>query len=348
MKKAILYINQFFAGIGGEEKADFKPTILEKLSGPGTLIQDGLENAEISHTLVCGDNFMNSHRKETFKFIDDFLKDKDFDIFLAGPAFQSGRYGMNCGAVCKYVNENYHVPTITSMHSENPGLDTYRSFTGMYIMKGSKSASKMWKDVSYMINIANKILVGKEILWADAEGYFGHGIRKECFVKQTSTDRAFDMLLKKIAGKPYETEYKIEIHENVKPAAAVEDIKTSKLAIITTGGLVPVGNPDHLPSGTASVWKTYNIDKLKSLLPNEFYSIHGGFSTDNVNKDPEVLIPLATIKELHSKGAFGHLEPYIYTTTGNLTALKDARRMGNEIATELNARDVTAAILVST
>ena len=29
MKKAIHYINQFFGGIGGEDKADFKPVLKE-------------------------------------------------------------------------------------------------------------------------------------------------------------------------------------------------------------------------------------------------------------------------------------------------------------------------------
>ena len=34
MKKAILYINQFFGQIGGEDKADFKPEIREGKVGP--------------------------------------------------------------------------------------------------------------------------------------------------------------------------------------------------------------------------------------------------------------------------------------------------------------------------
>lgn len=99
--------------------------------------------------------------------------------------------------------------------------------------------------------------------WADAEGYFGHGVRKEVFVERTAADRAVDMLLAKIAGQPYETEYVIEMHDAVTPAKAVEDIAHSRVAVVTTGGLVPVGNPDHMPSGTASIWKTYPDDGWK-------------------------------------------------------------------------------------
>lgn len=348
MKKIILYINQFFAGIGGENQADFEPVILEDVKGPGILIQDKLENAVITHTIVCGDNFMNTHHDEAIRRITDFLDGKEFDLFLAGPAFQSGRYGMSCGAICDYISKTYNVPAVTCMNEENPGVDAYREIAEIYIMKGNKSSGKMRNDIGEMVKLANKIIQGKEILWADAEGYFDHGIRKEVFVDQTSSDRAVDMLLKKLSGQSYKTEYKIEIHDNVAPAKAVNNIKNAKIAIINTGGLVPVGNPDHMPSGTASIWKTYPISELDALLPGEFYSVHGGFSTDFINADPEALVPLATIKALQNEGAFGTLEPFIYTTTGNLTALKDARRMGNEIAQDLHSKNVEAAILVST
>ena len=206
----------------------------------------------------------------------------------------------------------------------------------------------MRKDAGQMAGLANKIIAGEEILWADAEGYFGHGVRKEVFVERTAADRAVDMLLAKIAGQPYETEYVIEMHDAVTPAKAVDDITCSRVAIVTTGGLVPVGNPDHMPSGTASIWKTYPVGELDALLPGEFFSIHGGYSTNDVNADPEVLIPLSTIKELEREGKFGSLYPYLFTTTGNLTALKEARRMGEEIAQEVRARDVDAVIFVST
>ncbi len=88
--------------------------------------------------------------------------------------------------------------------------------------------------------------------------------------------------------------------------------------------------------------------KLDALLPGEFFSIHGGYSTNDVNADPEVLVPLSTIKELEREGKFGSLYPYLFTTTGNLTALKEARRMGEEIAQEVRNRDVDAVIFVST
>ena len=155
------------------------------------------------------------------------------------------------------------------------------------------------------------------------------------------------MLLKKLAGEKYETEYKIDIHDNVAPAKAV-DLKNAKIALMTTGGLVPAGNPDRLPSGTASVWQKYLIKDVDSFRKGEFYSVHGGFSTDNVNEEPEALMPLGTVRELLKEGAFKELADHVYTTTGNLTALKDARRMAEEIAEDFRKEGIDAAICVST
>lgn len=45
MKKAILYINQFFGQIGGEDQADFAPAIREEKIGPA------LEYAKTLHAL---------------------------------------------------------------------------------------------------------------------------------------------------------------------------------------------------------------------------------------------------------------------------------------------------------
>lgn len=348
MKKVILFVNQFFAGVGSEDKANAKPMILEGVVGSGIVLQAGLKNAVITHTIVCGDNYMNSHKDAALREIKGFMDGKMFDLFLAGPAFQSGRYGMNCGTLCQFINEIYKVPSVTCMHEENPGREAFRENLNTYIMRGHKSAARMREDTMLMANFANKILAGEEILWADAEGYFGHGVRKEVFVDKKPSERALEMLFAKIKGDEFVTEYKIEVHDKIAPAHAVNDVHKSKIALITTGGLVPIGNPDRIPSGTASIWKAYSIDKMESLAPSDFYSVHGGFSTDYVNANPEVLLPLKTVRMLEKEGAFKELEPYIYSTTGNLTALKDAKRMGREIANVLKDHLVDAALLVST
>jgi len=347
MKKAIYYINQFFGGVGGEDATDFEPVIKEGPVGPGLALQEALKGVEITHTVICGDNFISSHRDEVIKRVASFLAGKEIDLFLAGPAFRAGRYGMSCGEMCKYATETYGVPAITSMHEENAGVDVYRQ-NPLYILKGSGGAAKMREDIADLARFANKIAAGENILWADAEGYFPRGIRKEVFVDKTVAERTVDMLLAKLAGEPYETEYKIEVRDNVKPAKPVADMSKANIAIVSTGGLVPIGNPDRMPTGTASIWKRYDISQASAFKPGEFYSIHAGINTNNINDDPEILVPLAPLKELEKKGDIGAIHPYFYSTTGNLTSLKDSRRMGEEVAATLKAEQVDGAIFVST
>ena len=50
--KIVHYINQFFAGIGGEEKADYTPELREGVVGPGKGLKAALgEDYEIVSTI---------------------------------------------------------------------------------------------------------------------------------------------------------------------------------------------------------------------------------------------------------------------------------------------------------
>ena len=61
--KVVHYINQFFAQIGGEEKADYPAEIrVGEVVGPGmALMQKFGDDAEIIATVVCGDSYFNEN-----------------------------------------------------------------------------------------------------------------------------------------------------------------------------------------------------------------------------------------------------------------------------------------------
>ena len=205
MKKAILYINQFFGQIGGEEQAGIEPQIHEGLVGPAMEYAKNLD-AEITHTVICGDNYMGTNTEKAVETILGMLEGKEMDIFLAGPAFQAGRYGVACGTICKAVKEKFGVPVVTSMNVENPGVEMFKK--EMYILKGGNIAAKMRQDVKAVVNVANKILNGAEIGSADEEGYFPRGIRRQVWRKdgKPASERMVEMLVKKLNGEPFETE----------------------------------------------------------------------------------------------------------------------------------------------
>lgn len=346
MKKVVLYINQFYGGIGGEEKANTPPRILEGTVGPGAALKGLLKNGQITHTVICGDDFMNEHGDEAITAIDGFLKGIDFDLLIAGPAFFAGRYGVNCGHVCQHVQNNFRIPTVTSMYEEAPGVEMYRKDT--YILRGGNSAAHMRKDLAKVAQFADKLLGGQPLLWADAEGYFPRGLRYQINLPEdrTSANRAVEMLLKKLRGEPYETELPVEVLDPIPVPPAIKDMKKARIALISTGGIVPMGNPDRISSAGATRFAAYDLPE-KEMKAGEWESIHGGYDHAYANANPMTHIPVDALRRLEQEGKVGYLHPKFYVTTGNLTSMKDARRMAHEIAELLRQDNIQAVVLGS-
>lgn len=347
MKKAVLYINQFFAGIGGEDKADQTPVLTEEKVGPALALQNVLD-AEITHTIYCGDNYMGSNTEEALKEVLGLLEGLDFDVFLAGPAFQAGRYGVACGNVCKAVKGKFGVPVITSMNIENPGVEMFKK--DVIIAKGGHSAAQMRHDTKAMAEIANALLKGEALKPADDMNYFASGKREQIWLDESvpASRRGVDMLLKKLAGEEYQTELVVPKKDMVDIAPPVKDLKKAKIAIINTGGIVPVDNPDRIQSASATRWGRYDISNMDELKEGEYKTIHAGFDPTAADHDPNVIVPLDVMKELEKEGYYGSLHPYFYSTVGTGTTQAEASRMGHEMLKYLEEDNVDGVVLVST
>ncbi len=348
MKKAIVYLNQFFGQIGGEDKADQKPIIEDKLVGPAMEYQKNLEEVEITHTIICGDNYMGSNKEEAVKEIFSFLEDKEFDLFLAGPAFQAGRYGVACGEICKSVKEKFGVKVFTSMHEENPGVDMFKK--DVIIFKGGKSAAAMRKDIKTMCGYINRLNRGEEVGGAEEENYFVRGIRKQVWRKDNlpATERVMDMLLKKLKGEEFETELPIPKTDRVPFAAPVKDLKNARIALVTSGGIVPIDNPDRIQSASATRWGKYDISGMDRLKAGEYKTIHAGYDPAAADSDPNRITPIDVLRDFEKEGKFKELYKYFYATVGTGTTQAEASRMGKEIVAELKEANVDGAIMVST
>lgn len=346
-KKAVVYLNQFFGQVGGEDQAGYPAEVHEGLVGAAGAFQQALgEAVEVTHTIICGDNYMGSDPEKAMQEILEGLKGVPMDIFFAGPAFLAGRYEVACGNICKKISELYDIPVITSMNEENPGTRMFRK--EMYVFKGGKSAGAMRKDVKAMCAYARKLLNGEELLSAEEEGYFGRGIRRMVLTDRSAADQCVDMLLKALRGEEVKTEVPIQVMEKPKPAHALEKLEDAKIAIITTGGGVPVDNPDHIQSSSATVWGKYDISEMDALKASEFMTIHGGIDTTFGNENPNVIVPLDAMRELEKNGKFRMLYPYFYTTTGTGTSEAAAIKMADEIIADLNKEHVDGVLFVST
>jgi betaine reductase len=193
-----------------------------------------------------------------------------------------------------------------------------------------------------------KLLSGEAIGTPTQEGYYAKGKRVNVFKEKNGAERAMDMLLKKLRGKPFETELELSSYEKVEPAPPVSDLSKAKIALMTSGGIVPMGNPDHIPAATAKIWGKYSIEGMVRLKEGDFESVHAGYDPVYANKDPNRVAPLDILRELEKEGKIGSVYPYLMMTTGNSTSVADATRMGKEMAADLLTSGVQAAILTST
>ena len=344
MKKVVYYINQFFGQIGGEDMAYTKPFVKEEKIGPAVGMEPQLKDAKIAATIVCGDNYYVENMEEARAFVREQIEKYQPDLFIAGPAFNAGRYGIACGDVCKYVKQELGVEAITALYWENPAVEMYKR--DIYILEAEKSAAGMKKAIPLMAGFANKLLAGEEPGSPKKEHYYAKGQRVNLFREKNGADRAVDMLVAKLKGEEYETELEISVYEKVTPAPGLTDLSKAKIALCTSGGIVPMGNPDHIPAATARFWKKYPAPG--ALKQGEWESVHAGYDPVYANLDPNRVAPMNTLIELKEEGTIGDLYPYLLSTTGNSTSVADATRMGQEMAEDLLKAGVQAAILTST
>lgn len=346
MKKIVFYTNQFFGQIGGEDKAYTEPQFHNGPIGNANAFTDKLENSEIIHTIICGDNYYVENMHEVKEFIKEKLKNVNFDLLIAGPAFNAGRFGIACGDVCLFIKKEYNVEAITGLYEENPAVEMYKK--DIYILRVGKSAAGIRKAIPLMAEFANKLLRKDKIGSPSAEQYFAKGKRINVFKEKNGAERAVEMLLKRLHDEPYDTELEISVYEKVEPAAPIMDLKKAKIALCTSGGIVPFGNPDHIPAATAKIYKMYDVSNKEMLKEGEFESVHAGYDPVYANKDPNRVAPLDVLKKLKEENMIGDVYPYLISTTGNSTSVADATRMGKEIAEKLVEDGVDGVILTST
>ena len=168
-------------------------------------------------------------------------------------------------------------------------------------------------------------------------------IMDEIFEVSEDTGLTSDELENKI-----ETEYPMPFFDKVPPAAAIKDMSKTKVAFVTSGGIVPVGNPDRIESSSATKYGIYSIKDKKSMDKKDFMTIHGGYDRAFVLENPNLVIPLDVMREIEAEGGIGELADYFVTTTGTGTSTGNAKRFGEEFVKKLLADGVQAVILTST
>ena len=244
--KVVHYINQFFAQIGGEEKADYPAELrVGEVVGPGmALTQNFKDEAEIIATIICGDSYFNENLEKAKAEILEMVKGQNADLFIAGPAFNAGRYGVACGTVCDMIKEELGIPVVTGMYVENPGADMFKD--KVYIVSTKNSAAGMRDAIKKLAPLALKVGKGEPIGASCEEGYIPNGVRVNFFEKERGSQRAVKMLIKKLADKHLKSaELYLRLprqinHRDLSQFNIVRAIQVSIFCISNNGNGIPI------------------------------------------------------------------------------------------------------------
>ncbi len=339
MARIVHYINQFFAGVGGEDEAGAGPLLLDGPAGPGRRLAELLApEHEIVATVWCGDDVAPDKVDEILGLV----RSADPDLVVAGPAFTSGRYGLACARVVAAAHQ-VGVASVASMHEDNPGLDEAGAAP---VVASGEVARRMAPSLDRLAAGIQRLLAGETLTAED--GRIGAAARLTVVTEANAATRAVDLALARLGGDAAATEIPLPRFDRVTPAAPVSDASTVMLALVSEGGLVVADNPDGLESARATKWLRYPLEDRDSLAAGDYMSVHGGFSTAWANEDPHRILPLDAARELEAEGAIGGLLGEYFVTTGNGTSVANARRFGVEWAADLRRSGARAAILTAT
>ncbi len=345
--RIVHYLNQFFGGIGGEDKAHVGPQVKPGPIGPGRAVQEALgERGKVVATIICGDNYFAERIEEATAEVIGLLKAYQPDVVIAGPAFDAGRYGIACGALCKGVQDQLGVPAVTGMFRENPGVDLFRKH--VYIIETEGSARRMAGAVGKIVNIVCRLAAKEKIGKPSEEGYFPRGYLENEVSDRMGAERVVSLLLAKLRGESFKSEVSVPKYDRVEIAPGIRDLREAIIALVTDGGLVPKGNPDRIEDRAATRFGSYSLKGKDALDPKDYEVTHVGYTPVFVLQDPHRLVPVDVMRDLEKEGMIKKLHEKFYSTAGAVNIVENVKKMGQAIAKELKNEGVSGVILTST
>jgi glycine reductase len=165
------------------------------------VIENALKDRGVEYaSLACGDNYFHEQEKEALSAIRAELEQFQPDLFLAGPAFNAGRYGLACAKVCSWVRDNWRTSAITGMHEDNPG--TKEIGRHVFVIQTGASAASMPESLRRFSLLIERLLAGNKTAVENFRAEYCLPIPRRFTVRSVAPDyvRAEDLLLAKLKG----------------------------------------------------------------------------------------------------------------------------------------------------
>ena len=308
--KVAHYLNQFFAGLGGEEAAGSPPMRIDGAVGPGR----GLGSTWRSRSPAATTSSASTRTRRSPRCCAGSTTERP-DVLVCGPSFGSGRYGYACGTLAREAARR-GIPAVCGMDPESPGVAAAEG--AAYVVPTSSNVAGMREALPRLAALARRLAAGEEIGPPEEEGYLPRGLRRNERAGATGAARAIELLLAKLAG---ETRTEVAAgFDHVPPPPPCATSPRAKLALVTEAGCVPQGNPDGLPTIRASAWLRYPLPADGGARRRGLRVRARRLRRHGRERRPEPPRARSTsCGRCSREGRIGSLHDAFYTTTGNGT-----------------------------
>ncbi len=209
------------------------------------------------------------------------------DLLIAGPAFESGRYGIACGAICQAAQQQLGIAAVAGMDEDNVGASLYRK--NIYIINSGATIVRMVPTLQRMAALGVKLVRRETIGKPENEGYLPRGIKRNEFAAKPPASAPSTCCWPNCAAMNF---IQRSPRHNL-PAAnrprRCTNLKSAVIALVTDGGLVPEGNPDKIEPGRPTRFTTIPIAGVNSLDADKYDAVHSGYDTAIRQSRPEPL-----------------------------------------------------------
>lgn len=337
--RVVYYVNQFFGGIGSEDRADAPLQVRPGAIGPAQALRVVEPRTEVVATVIAGDNWVNTDLGPRIDTITNTILSYAPDVVLAGPAFGAGRYGVAVGALVSELGR-HGVVAVGAMDRNNPAVSIYRREA--YLIDSGTSPKRMGDSVAAMWKLARALAQGEDIGDAETWGYIGRGYRVSVRHDQPGAVRVVNMLLRKLAGEPFASEIPWRESETFLQSPPLKDLRQATIVLVTDGGIVPCGNPDHIEGSMATKIVRYPLSVATCLDVN-----HGGYDVRFARENPYRVLPLDSLLRLQEAEMIGQVYPFWFTTAGNATPVERAKMFAQSVVDELNQIPGSVGVLLT-
>ena len=209
MIKVLHYLNQFFAGIGGEEKAGQEALFLPHAVGVGSVIENALKAHGVEYaTVVCGDNYFHEAEAEALRAI-RLIDQTSFARTFSLPARRLTPAGtvspaLSCAVSCATTGAFRRSP---AMDENNPG--TQEIGRHVFVVQTGASTASMAETLKRYSLLIEKLLAQDAAAVENFRAeYCLAASRAASRSKPNKPDyvRAADLLLAKLNGQTYASE----------------------------------------------------------------------------------------------------------------------------------------------